>query len=106
MNVSVLFQLRIRISHDIARNRKAESFASTGLRNDKCVHADDSAIDIDERSSAVSWIDGSVGLNEDLRIVGTDLAANRADNAHAHRIVQTHRAAESEYQLALFQFVG
>ena len=105
-DVSMLAQLLIDQTDRVGGNRKSYAFAAARLRGDHGVHADDLAIDIDQRPAGVAGIDGRVGLQINHRSGAVDLALGGADDAHGHRVFKAERAAKCESKLADVHLVG
>src|SRR5262245_33224706 len=104
MYVPGLSKLCVDALHDVRRNGEADPFATARLRQDERVDADKIAFGVEERASAVPWVDRGVGLDVDHRIVSLELPRCRADNAHADRIVKAERAADHQGKLSFANF--
>ncbi len=101
VHVSVLAQALIDKTHHPRGNGKAQPFATPTLRQNHGVDAYDVPIHVHKRASAVSRVDGRIGLDIDHGAIGIRLPANRADNSHGDRILQPLRTAQRNYQLPL-----
>src|ERR1700730_3930736 len=101
MNVTEFAKLLIRDVDDAAGNGKSTAFVSAGLRKDDSVVADDVAVDIDERTSGIAGIDGSVGLDVDHGRVWIDLASNGGNDAKCDGVAQPLGATEGENDFSL-----
>src|SRR6266567_7024101 len=99
MHVSLGADLVVDVFDDIAGNREAQAFAAPRLGKNKCVDAHHAPFGIDQRTAAMSGVDGSVGLDVDHEIFGLDLPGYRTDDAHAHRALQPARIAEGHHKL-------
>ena len=99
-------QLRICQRHQRARNREAEPFAAARVRQDERVDADELALYVDERSTAVAVVDWRVGLDVHHRRIRIGLPIGGADDAHRHRIAQPFRTAERKDQFPLPNAAG
>src|SRR5207247_8133654 len=71
-----------------------------------CIDADELAVDVDERTTAVPRVDGRICLDVHERTVGLCLPRDSADHAHGHGILETVWAAEREHELTLVKRVG
>ncbi len=69
------------------------------MRQNESVDADDRAVHVDERASAVAGVDGSVGLKISERLGRIGLAGQRADYTHGDGILQSFGAADGEDEL-------
>ena len=105
-HAAVAAQLVVDRAHDVARRGEAEPLVAAALREDERVDADHAARGVHQRSAAAAGVDRRVGLDVDHRVVGLELPADRAHDAHRHRVVEAERAAEREHQLAGAQRVG
>ena len=90
---------------DIAGRRETETFIPSRLREDQGVDAHEPACHVYERVAAVSRIDGGVGLNEDHRVVGPELAIDRTDDTQRNRVLKPQRAPEGHDKLSLPQLI-
>ncbi len=91
----------------IGRHGEADALRAHGLGIDGGVHADDLASHVDERAAGVAGIDGGIGLDEALELVGDavgagfiDLAVLGGDDAGRDGLVEAEGAADSEYPVA------
>ena len=101
-----LAQLLVDRAHDAARGREADALVAAGLRQDHRVEPDHAALGVDERPAAVARVHRRVGLHVDHRVVGLELARDRAHHPEAGRVLEPERAAEGQHQLALVQQLG
>ena len=70
-------------------------------RQNRGVDADQFAAQIHQRAAGIAGIDGGVGLDEVLVAVGVDAgAAERADDARGHRVLQAERIADGDHIVA------
>src|SRR5689334_4704154 len=106
MHMSFTPDLVVDSLHEIAGDRESEAFAATGLGQDKSIDADHASVRVNQRSAAVTGIDGRVGLNISHEVVGMELACCGADNSHTDRALQAQRVSESHHQLALAEPLG
>src|SRR5580700_12346410 len=94
MHVTVLAQAVIDEIHDAGGNRESQAFTAAAGGEDESVDSDYRSIHIDERSTAVSGIDGRVGLNVGEGLLGVRLAGDRAYDSHGDRILQAFWTAD------------
>src|SRR5215510_3768338 len=86
---------------DRRRQGKTESFATAALGQDERVNPDKVALDVNERSAAVSWIDRSVRLYVGDRGPAVGLPGDGTDDPHRRGIFQTERTPDSDHQFSL-----
>src|SRR4051794_22124062 len=103
MHVPVSLELFVNSSDGVAGDGKPDAFTTARLRKDEGVHADDVSVHVNQRTTAVSGIDGSIGLDVDHGSSRVDLAGHGANHAHADGIIEAERTAEREHQLSLLQ---
>ena len=96
-----LFQLADGGSGGRARNRKAKTLVSSGLRHDERVDADNFAPDVHQRASGIPWIDWRVRLDVDERRIGIDLSRHGRHQAMRQAVAQADRASECKHGFAL-----
>ena len=99
MHVSVLAQAVVDEIDHARGNGEAQAFAASALRKNESVDAENRAVHIDQRASAVAGIDGSIGLQVSERLGGIGLAGECADHAHGDRILQPFGTADGEHEL-------
>ena len=85
VNLAELLKLVDDRLHDLRRHRKADADRAAGGRDDRGVHADHVAVEVEQRTARVAAIDGGVGL--DVVVVGAriDVAVARRHDAGGHR---------------------
>ncbi|MMZ64400.1 hypothetical protein D1872_267310 [compost metagenome] len=88
-NLAVQQQIVDRPHHLVDRDGKAEPLHA-GIRNLHRVDADQPAVQIDERSAAVAFVNGRVGLN-DLLLPVVDPVLTQGDRNHPARIADNAR---------------
>src|SRR3984957_12885295 len=101
MDVPVSAEAVIDETNDARGDSKAQSFASAGLGQNESVDANDVAVGIYERTSAIAGVDGGVGLNVDEGTVGIGLARDRTHNSHGPGVLKPLGTAHGEDQLSL-----
>ena len=84
---------------------ETHAFIPAGLSQYERVQPDDLACGVYKWSAAVAWIDRSISLDKQEGAVRIRLARNGTDHAHTHRVLQSRRTSEREYNLPLPQFV-
>src|SRR4030042_1713679 len=98
--MSLVLELRGNLLGHVDRDRKANSLA---FGNDGCVDAHHLAFQIDEWTSAVSGVDGGVGLNKVVIRPRSDHSSLGADNAGGHGLFQSERAPNGYHPAAHLQ---
>src|SRR5579864_1939820 len=88
VNVPVLAQATIHKLDYTRGNGEAEAFAASPFREDESIDAHHRAIHVDQRSAAISRIDGSVSLYVGEGLACICLAGKRADNSHGDGVLQ------------------
>src|ERR1700741_3165598 len=101
MNVSILAETLVREGANPSGDREAEPLATSRLREDKSINADNVSLHVYQRTTTVAGIDRSIGLDVHHGLVGIRLSSDRTDDAHGHRALQTFRAADGKNQLSL-----
>src|SRR5271157_5196899 len=94
MNVALLTNLIVDVLDHVGGNRKSQPFAAARLSKDEGVNTDHPAIGVNQRTAAVSGIDGSVSLDVDHAGIRPDLARGGTHHTHADGAFQTQRIAE------------
>jgi hypothetical protein len=89
------------MSHDraghVGRDREADALVPAGARQDRGVDADELAVEIDQRAAGVAGVDRGVGLDEVLVLLDAQAgAADRADDAHGHRLADAEGIADRQ----------
>ena len=89
--------------------RQGESDASVGICVGKNggVDADDLAFHIDQWSTRIAGVNGSVGLNEGLELAaGNDTATFVENDARGHRRIQSEGTADGQDPVAHLHALG
>jgi hypothetical protein len=84
---------------DIDRQGKADALIAAAARGNHRVDADHLAVVIQQRAARVAGVDGGIGLDEALELLG-DVAAERADDARRDRGLQAERRADGNRPVA------
>jgi hypothetical protein len=91
-------ELRQQFADRVARHGEADPDVSLALRvgDDRGVHPDDLAADVQERPAGVAGVDGRIGLQHLVRAAVGDAegALRRADDADRHRVGVAERVAD------------
>ena len=106
MHMPICLERGINVPDNVAGNREPDSFAPARLRKNKRVDSNETSIRVHQGAAAVSGIDRSIRLHEDSRIVFSQLARDRAHDAHTDGIVHSQWAAERQYEFTLFEAQG
>ena len=95
LNCAVLYQILDDLLHDIRRNSKAIAAIRSRRTCNRCIDANQSAIQIDQGSATVTWIDSCIGLDEVfdsiLLFENINIAAFRTDDSCGYSWGQTKR---------------
>src|SRR6185295_2721227 len=86
--------------HRRSRNREADADAAAGRREDRRVHADDPAADIEGRTAGISAVDWSVDLDVVRIRTTSDIAPQRGDDAGRDRAAEAERIADRDDPIA------
>ena len=85
----------------VGGNGETDPDIAAGARIDRGVDAGQFAIRGDQRAAGIAGIDGGVGLDEELIIIGRALGAGqRRDDAHGHGLSDAKRVADRQHQIA------
>src|SRR5207302_11436117 len=91
----------------VDRNRKADAIETARAAENRGVDADDAAVGVEERAAGIAGIDRGVGLDEIFVALDAEAAAaERADDAAAHRLADAERVADREHDVADLEFVA
>lgn len=91
----------------IGRDSKADPFSTAAACIDRGIDADDAAIDIDERAAGITGINGSVGLDKEVKVGDIDgIAGDRGDDAIGYGLSESKGVAEGEHDIADLHGVG
>ena len=78
-----------------------------GARKDRRIDPDQPTRHVNKRSTGVTGIDGSIGLDKHLRVATADLAARqRRNDPLCHRLSDAERIADRQHHVADFQPVA
>src|ERR1700722_18575094 len=92
-------ELHICIPDNGFRNRKAKALTSSARSIDKGIYPDEASVAIDERASAVAWIDRRVGLHVYHGTICVRLPAESADNSLGHGVNEPLRRSDRDHSL-------
>ena len=104
--LALAFQLRKQLFYETYRYREADADVGSGPRKNGRIHSDDFAAQINQRSSGISRIDGSVCLNETIVGSGPDPSAFGADDAGGDRVGKTKGTAQRDNPFSHLQPIG
>src|ERR1019366_4636824 len=94
-------QLVVNLHHGIGRHREADALVSSATGVNGSVDADHLARHVHQRTARVAGIDGSVGLDERLKLpVGNDIAALGGDDTGGDRLIETEWASHRKHPVA------
>jgi hypothetical protein len=80
---------------------EADAERAAGLREDRAVDADQVARVSTSAPPELPGVDRRVGLDEVLEAIDAEVAAaQRADDAHRHRVAEAERIADREHDVA------
>src|ERR1019366_7615774 len=85
------------------RYRERDAFVAAGAAVDLRIDADHFALEIEQRSTGIAWIDRDIGLDERHVAVAAfaDVAARRgAHDTGGHAVLEAERRADCEHPLA------
>src|SRR5258707_4188362 len=100
VHVSILSQVLIDKADDFGGYRKSQSFTSTPLTQDECVHSNHMTIEVHQGAAAVAPVDWRIGLNVDHWYIRIGLSPHGTDHAHCDRTLQPLGTANGDYQLS------
>src|SRR4051812_3004888 len=81
----------------VDRDGKADSVVPTAAGRDGRVDSDDFAVEVDQRSAAVTRVDGRIGLDVVLAFALADAPSLGADDAGRDRHVESEWTADCEH---------
>ena len=90
----------------IDRHGKADAFATAAVGRDGRVDADDLSLQVDQRSTAVTRIDGGIGLQVILALGDADSARLGRDDADRHRFLESERRSDCQHPITNLQGVA
>ncbi len=97
----VLMRLCMAAPGHIAGNRKADADASAGGTGNGRIDPHHFAIDIDQRSAGVAWVDRRIGLNKIFKVGDADIRTpHGADNAERHSAAQAQWISDGQHKIA------
>src|SRR5690606_37051902 len=107
LDLAVLQQLRGDGADHVSGNGETDADVAAGARQDGGVHANEPAAQVDERAAGVARVDGRVGLDEILEVLGVQAAAADGGNdAGSHRVREAERVADGDHEIAHLHLVG
>src|SRR3984885_2479216 len=104
--LAVLAQLVEHRHRRVRRHRKADAYRAAGRRNDRGVHADDFAVEIEQRTAGIAAINGGVGLDVIVVRPRIDVTVARRHDAGRHGAAKAERVADGDYPFAEPKLVG
>ena len=106
VNVAVLYQLLRNVPGHVDRNSEANTNIACHA-NDGGIDADEFAAQADQRTTGVTWIDRSVGLDEIFIALDAETApTERAYNAKRNRLSKRERVADCDDIIPHLKLVG
>src|SRR6185437_13814317 len=97
---ATLLQLPDNVLHEVRWDRESNTNRTARRREDRGIHADDSAVHIEQRAAGIAAIDRRVGLDEIVIGTGVDIAIAGRHDARGHGAAQTERIADGDYPIA------
>src|SRR5580698_5645960 len=99
-NDAMRFQLVVHKSDDRFGDGESQALTAAAGSVDERIDADQVSVAVNQRATAIAWIDRSIGLHVDHRTIDLRLSACRADNSLGHRVVQALRRADGDRRLS------
>src|SRR3546814_2216398 len=84
----------------VGRNGEADPDAASGRREDRRVHADDLAFDVEGRATGVAAVDRRTDLEEIVIGAGADAAAAGRDDPRRDRVAAAERISHADDPVA------
>src|SRR2546426_247947 len=100
LDLAVLGELRDDCLGHARGHREADAPRPAALADDRGVDTDNLTPGVDQRTAAISRVDGGVGLDEVVVRPTADHSTGRADDPGGNRLLQAERVADSHHRLA------
>src|SRR6266404_304549 len=105
-NAPLLNQLVVNVYCHARGKSKSDTFVTAAARNDCRIDADHFTGQIHQGPTGVSRVDGSVGLQELLKLPAYSTAIFRTDDSRSHGRVQAKRTANRQHPIADLHAIG
>src|SRR5689334_16393265 len=95
------------VFREIHRNGKADSLIASGPAENRRIDANQFALGVDQCTTGVSGIDGSVGLNKIFVLLDSQTATTGcADDAHRDSLADSERVSDGQHDVADLNIYG
>jgi hypothetical protein len=84
----------------VGGDREGDTDRAAGGREDRRVHADHAAVDVEGRAAGIALIDGRIDLDEVVIGAGADVASAGGDDAGGHGAAEAERIADCKHPIA------